>query len=293
MQLLQLFIEHITNEKKYSPHTILAYQKDLEQFAEFLKETFAEEHLAEVTYTMIRSWIIHLKSNGIQNKSINRKISTLQLFYKHLIRLEKIDSSPLAKHRSLKVGKKEEIPFSQTEVEQVLNAFAKDDFISLRNHLIIAMLYATGMRRAELVGLQEKDIDYANEQLKVLGKRNKERIIPLLPSVVEQVKYYVEQKKEITDNTALFVDKAGFSIKPHTVYKAVRDAFEIASTKLKKSPHILRHSFATHLLNNGANLMDVKSLLGHASLASTQVYTHNSIAKLKLAHKTAHPRSKK
>jgi integrase/recombinase XerC len=291
MNAFDIFIEHITNEKKYSPHTVLAYQNDLLQFSTFIEETYDEEDLKDVSYQFIRNWIIQLKETGLENQSINRKISTLQLFYKHLLKLEEIEVSPLAKHRSLKVGKGEEIPFSTKEIEEVLATF-KADFSGNRNRLVIELLYATGMRRAELVSLKESSIDFSNQQIKVLGKRNKERIIPLLPSIIIRIKAYLVEKKEFSNSLSLLVKNSGIPIDDNFVYKVVKQAFEKASTKLKKSPHILRHSFATHLLNNGANLAEVKELLGHASLASTQVYTHNSIAKLKASYKAAHPRNK-
>lgn len=290
MNAFDIFIDYITGEKKYSPHTIIAYQNDLLQFVDFIEETYEEDDLKKVNYQFIRNWIIHLKELGLNNKSINRKISTLQLFYKHLLKLEEIKVSPLAKHRSLKVGKREEIPFSTKEIEEVLATF-EDDFSSVRNKLLIELLYTTGMRRAELVGLKDTSINLSSQQIKVLGKRNKERIIPLLPKIVKSIEAYLIEKKQLSNSTNLLVKDSGEAIDDAFVYKTVKQAFEKASTKLKKSPHILRHSFATHLLNNGANLAEVKELLGHASLASTQVYTHNSIAKLKASYKAAHPRN--
>lgn len=290
MNAFDIFIDYITGEKKYSPHTIIAYQNDLLQFADFIEVTYEEDDLKKVNYQFIRNWIVHLKESGLENKSINRKISTLQLFYKHLLKIEEIEVSPLAKHRSLKVGKKEEIPFSIKEIEEVLATF-EDDFSSIRNKLIIELLYTTGMRRAELVGLKDSSVHFSNQQIKVLGKRNNERIIPLLPNISNSIEVYLVEKKQLSKAESLLVKDSGEPIDDNFVYRVVNQAFQKASTKLKKSPHILRHSFATHLLNNGANLAEVKELLGHASLASTQVYTHNSIAKLKASYKSAHPRN--
>ena len=292
MDLITSFIDYIESEKKYSKHTILAYQKDVLQFKSFVENVFDETNLADVKYTFIRNWIIYLKEKGLENNSINRKISTLQLFYKHLLKSNVIEVSPLVKHKSLKAGKKEEIPFSVSEIEKVLGLFG-DDFASIRDKLIIELLYSTGMRRAELVGLTENSFNQENLQLKILGKRNKERIVPLLPKVVSLIEKYLKLKKNLSaTSVSFFVKDSGEPISDNFVYQVVNKAFANASTKLKKSPHILRHSFATHLLNNGANLAEVKDLLGHASLASTQVYTHNSIAKLKASHQTAHPRNK-
>ncbi|GGE21211.1 tyrosine-type recombinase/integrase [Psychroflexus salis] len=292
MDLITSFIDYIESEKKYSKHTILAYQKDVLQFKSFVENVFDETNLADVKYTFIRNWIIYLKEKGLENNSINRKISTLQLFYKHLLKSNVIEVSPLVKHKSLKAGKKEEIPFSVSEIEKVLGLFG-DDFASIRDKLIIELLYSTGMRRAELVGLTENSFNQENLQLKILGKRNKERIVPLLPKVVSLIEKYLKLKKNFSvTSVSFFVKDSGEPISDNFVYQVVNKAFANASTKLKKSPHILRHSFATHLLNNGANLAEVKDLLGHTSLASTQVYTHNSIAKLKASHQTAHPRNK-
>ncbi len=292
MELINLFLDYIETEKKYAIHTVTAYKNDITQFKNYLTEEYEESKLEKVNYTLIRSWIIHLKELGLDNKSINRKISTLQLFYRFLLRSEVIDVSPLVKHKSLKVGKKEEIPFSEAEIEKVLSLF-EDDFSSKRDKLIVELLYSTGMRRAELVSLKENSINLQRQELRVLGKRNKERIIPLLPSIIKSIEEYLSLKVEFQeDSTYLLIKDDGKAISDHYVYQVVNKAFSKASTKLKKSPHILRHSFATHLLNNGANLAEVKDLLGHASLASTQVYTHNSIAKLKASHQKSHPRNK-
>lgn len=290
MKIVDAFMEYISSEKQYSPHTLVAYQNDLLQFTEFVEETYEEEDLTQVHYPYIRDWIVQLKELGLSNKSINRKISTLQLFYRYLLKLNEIEVSPLAKHRSLKSGKREEIPFSEKEIEEVLGGFDQD-FSSIRNALMIELLYATGIRRAELAGLQDASVDLEASQLSVVGKRNKERIIPLLPSLHAKIKNYLEKKQQLSDSPFFFIKDSGKPITADFVYYVVTKAFENSSTKQKKSPHILRHSFATHLLNNGANLAEIKDLLGHASLASTQVYTHNSIAKLKSAYKAAHPRS--
>ena len=218
-------------------------------------------------------------------------------YYKFLIKVGKIETNPLAKHKALKTSKKIQVPFSEAEIEMVINELNEaSDFEGMRNRLIIELFYATGIRRIELVNLQLNDIDIPNRTLKVLGKRNKERLIPLIPSVIDSLKNYLEARKtleKITDESHLFLTKKGVKIYETLVYRIINDYFSKASSKVKRSPHIIRHSFATHLLNQGANLNAVKELLGHSSLAATQIYTHNSIAELKKVYQNTHPRSKK
>lgn len=291
MNLFQSFVEYITGEKKYTFHTIVAYENDLKQFFDHIEFDFEDDDIKKVDYTSIRNWIVQLKECGLENKSINRKISSLQLFFKYLLKIDEIEVSPLLKHRSLKVGKKEEIPFSIKEIEVVLSSF-ENDFSSQRDALIIELLYATGMRRGELVTLKDNSFDFYNQNLKVLGKKNKERLIPLFENVIQKIKAYMDVKQGLAKTDNFFIDDLGKPIVSSYVYKTVHNSFLKVSSKLKCSPHLLRHSFATHMLNNGANLSEVKELLGHASLASTQVYTHNSIAKLKSIHAKTHPRNK-
>jgi len=289
------FIDYLQFEKKYSQHTILAYQRDLERFQEFNTHEFDSVDLADVNYSQIRSWIIHLSESGISNRSINRKISSLNSYYKFLLKVESIVLNPLAKHKALKTSKKVEIPFSESEVAAVLDDLNFDQtFEGLRDKLIIELFYTTGIRRIELVQLKMEDVDLSNKTLKVLGKRNKERLLPLLESVLKSIKTYLSKRLELekTGNIeVLFLTKKGDKIYETLVYRIINEYFSKASTKVKRSPHILRHSFATHLLNQGANLNAVKELLGHSSLAATQVYTHNSIAELKKVHAKSHPRN--
>lgn len=290
------FIDYLALEKKYSKHTVNAYQKDLETFQEFNQVNFSEKNISNANYSQIRSWIIHLVDSGISNRSINRKISALNSYYKFLLKVESIKVNPLAKHKALKTSKKIQIPFSENEVNIVLKDFNFDDsFEGVRDKLIIELFYSTGIRRIELVNLKLKDIDASNKTLKVLGKRNKERFLPLLDSVLETINNYIVKRnslKKINDNKVLFLTKKGDKIYETLVYRIINEYFSKASTKVKKSPHILRHSFATHLLNQGANLNAVKELLGHSSLAATQVYTHNSISELKKIYAKSHPRNK-
>ncbi|MAY21588.1 MAG: integrase [Flavobacteriaceae bacterium] len=289
------FTDYLHLEKKYSPHTVTAYQKDLESFWKFASENYEYTSLEKVHYSVIRSWIVSLVDAGISNRSINRKISSLKTYYKFLLKIERITENPLAKHKSLKVSKKIQVPFSEKEVNKVIELLSEaEGFEGLRNKLIVELFYATGMRRAELVNLQLTNISFGHKTIKVLGKRNKERIIPLLPSTLQTLKQYLEVRNQleiIQDATYLLLSKKGVKIYETLVYRIINSYFSIASEKVKKSPHILRHSFATHLLNEGADLNAVKELLGHASLASTQVYTHNSVAQLKQVYQNTHPRT--
>jgi integrase/recombinase XerC len=290
------FIDYLLLEKKYSLHTVNAYRRDLDTFQKFNEDRFKENNINQVNYSQIRSWIIQLVDSGISNRSINRKISSLNSYYKFLLKVEAIKVNPLAKHKALKTSKKIQIPFSEKEVVTVLDRFNFDDsFEGIRDKLIIELFYSTGIRRIELVQLKLKDADVSNKTLKVLGKRNKERFLPLLDSVLKTLETYISKRntlKNINDKDTLFLTKKGDKIYETLVYRIINDYFSKASTKVKKSPHILRHSFATHLLNQGADLNAVKELLGHSSLAATQVYTHNSIAELKKVYAKSHPRNK-
>ena len=291
------FTDYLLLEKNYSALTVKAYQTDLENFSEFILKQYDSNTINDVNYSQIRSWIVNLVEDGITNRTINRKVSSLNSYYKFLLKTESIIINPLVKHKALKTNKKVQIPFSEDELKTVISDLEKEtDFKGLRNRLIVELFYATGIRRIELVQIKLSHIDLANKTLKVLGKRNKERFIPLISSVVETAKEYLLIRNEletIQDEQYLFLTKKGLKIYETLVYRIINDYFSKASSKVKRSPHILRHSFATHLLNQGANLNAVKELLGHSSLAATQVYTHNSIAELKKVYSNAHPRSKK
>ncbi len=296
MVLLQQFKDYLLLEKKYALLTIKNYERDLIQFFNYLDIKATEFELQIIDYGSIRSWIVILIEEGISNRTVNRKIASLKAFFKFLVKVQIIESSPLLLHKMLKEPKKAQVPFSINEIENVLDQYYNhDDFESIRNYLIILLLYTTGIRRSELINLKEIDIDFENNTLKVLGKRNKERYVPLLNSVKEVLINYLELKSKrypSYSNEYVFITKKGVKVYETLVYRVVNSYFSKASSKLKKSPHILRHSFATHLLNEGADLNSVKDLLGHSSLASTQVYTHNSIAELKKVYRGAHPRSK-
>lgn len=294
--LLDAFIDYLSLEKKYAVHTVKAYKRDIETFQEFLQQEYETSQLKDVNYSQIRSWIVKLVEEKISNRSINRKISSLNSFYKFLLKIEEITINPLAKHKALKVSKKVQIPFSEKEIDKALSDFNFDNtFEGVRDKLIIELFYSTGIRRIELVKLQLSDIDFSKRNIKVLGKRNKERYMPLLDSVIKTIEEYLILREDFVGNSKskrLFLTKKGGEIYETLVYRVINNYFSKASTKVKKSPHILRHSFATHLLNQGADLNAVKELLGHASLAATQIYTHNSIAELKKVYAKSHPRNK-
>ncbi len=291
------FIDYLLLEKNYSKLTVKAYQNDLTSFLEFNTDHFEQVNIDKANYSQIRSWIVSMVEKEISNRSINRKVSALNSYYKFLVKVGDIQSNPLAKHKALKTSKKIQIPFSETEIASVLDELNfENDFEGIRDKLIIELFYSTGIRRIELVELKLSSLDLNNKTLKVLGKRNKERYVPLLESVIQTIKKYLIVRNEleiIKEKEKLFLTKKGVKIYETLVYRIINQYFSLASSKVKKSPHILRHSFATHLLNQGADLNAVKELLGHSSLAATQVYTHNSIAELKKVYLNAHPRSKK
>ena len=289
------FIQYLSYEKKYSEHTTNAYDQDLNAFKKFCTTKYGAQELAEINYAQIRSWIVELVNSDISNRSINRKISSLKTYYKFLIKTKQLKESPLVNHKALKTSKRVLVPFTKEEIALVLqNLEQDDDFESTRNKLIVELLYSTGMRRAELVGLEVSAINLSSGTVKVLGKRNKERYIPLLNSVQQTLVKYIALRKEInTVSNFLLITKKGNKVYPNLVYRIINDYFSAVSSKVKKSPHVIRHSFATHLLNEGADMNSVKELLGHSSLASTQVYTHNSLSELKRVYRKSHPRSTK
>lgn len=251
----------------------------------------------EMSYPAIRSWIVSLVEKGDSNRTVNRKVASIKAYYRFLQTVGKIVTNPLSNHKALKTSKKAQVPFSLSEMDQVLTEIEySEDFSGLRDHLIVHLLYATGIRRAELINLKLSDVDLHNNRIKVLGKRNKERIVPLLAPTIDLIGRYLEARtglETINDMDCFFLLDSGNKLYETFVYRMINKYLSKVSIKVKRSPHILRHTFATHLLNNGADLNSVKELLGHSSLASTQVYTHTSIAELKKVHATAHPRSKK
>ena len=293
----EAFKEYLQLEKKYSPHTVLAYCSDIVSFATFNSLYFDQYEIDQANYSQIRSWIVSLVDANVSNVSVNRKIASLKAYYKFLLKTKQIEASPLLKHSALKTPKKIQIPFSEKEVDAVLMFMQNPvGFEAVRDKLIVDLLYTTGMRRTELIHLKLANVNFGASTIKVLGKRNKERIIPILPVINCQFESYLKERtglENVIDEEYFFLSKKGLKINESFVYRLINSYFSTVKKKVKKSPHILRHTFATHLLNNGADLNSVKELLGHSSLASTQVYTHNSLTELKKVYKQAHPRNQK
>ena len=291
----QDFIDYLALEKNYSKHTVAAYLKDLTFFANYLLEDYETKDISQVSYPMIRSWIVLLVGQGKSNRTVNRKMSSLKAYFKFLLKTKQIEVDPMVKHRALKTSSKVQVPFSIEEINEVMRLLEQQEgFEGARDHFMVSLFYATGMRRAELVDLRLEDFDWSMGVVKVRGKRQKERLIPLLQSLEPLYQNYIAERRKlqsIIDAPYLLLLQKGVKIYPELVYRLINNYFSKVSKKIKRSPHILRHSFATHLLDEGADLNAVKELLGHASLSSTQVYTHNSIAKLKQAHARAHPRN--
>tara|TARA_B100001113_G_C21041910_1_gene592736 strand:+ start:216 stop:1106 length:891 start_codon:yes stop_codon:yes gene_type:complete len=290
------FLDYLKFEKKYSQKTIIAYKNDLKSFQLFNHNKFEQKDIKQVNYSQIRTWVVKLVADKISNGTINRKISSLNSYYKFLLKTGDIKINPLNEHKALKTKSTIQLPFSETEITNVLNPSNFDkSFEGYRDFLILELLYTTGMRRQELIDLKIQNIDYSNKRIKVLGKRNKERYIPLISSTIESIDTYLKYRDELKNlkgNDKLFLTSKGKRIYDNLVYRITKKYFSGFSSKSKKSPHILRHSFATHLLNNGADLNSVKDLLGHTSLAATQVYTDRSIEEIKKVFKKTHPRNK-
>lgn len=294
-QPIQNFLDFLKFQKRYSQHTIVSYRNDLESFFAFLHQHYGNIDLIEIKATYIRSWLVELKQHGLESKSINRKISTLKSFFKYQLRQELITVSPMSTIISPKISKR--LPqFVEKEAITLLFEHVQfpDDWHGKTQRLLIQLFYNTGMRQAELVGLKETHIDKTNNSLKVLGKGSKERIIPVSDKLMHDVQNYMADKRKNFaefDKMFLLVSAGGNKLYPKYVYNTVKKYLSLVTTIDKKSPHVLRHTFATHLMNGGANLNAVKELLGHSSLAATQVYTHNTIEKLKDIHKKSHPKA--
>ena len=289
---LHSFFDYLTYEKKYSIHTITSYKNDLHQFIEFINPEKEEFPAVEINYQHIRAWVADLIKHKISARSVNRKLSSLKSFFKYLQRLKIIEINPLSKISGPKTPKR--LPVFIDE-NQMVNLFSdvkfEEGFNGQRDQLILDLLYQTGIRRSELTHLKESDIDLFNSTIKVLGKRNKERIIPISLPLKRNLESYLKVKEELNlSNMMLLVSEKGNTLSEQAVYKSVKKYLAQITTIQKKSPHVLRHTFATHLLNNGADINAVKDLLGHANLSATQVYTHNTIDKLKKSYKQAHPR---
>jgi integrase/recombinase XerC len=297
MSKFSAYINYLSLEKKYSKHTVVAYINDLDAFLFYFKTEFNSELINACNYAQIRSWIVVLVDRGLSNRSVNRKLASLKSYYNFLLLTNQIKVSPLLKHKALKTAKKLQVPFSVNEMDSVLvNGAFDESFEGFRDKFMIELFYATGIRKAELIGLSVTDIDFDAKTIKVLGKRNKERVIPLSSSLMGVAKHYLIAREEVflsVNFDYLFLTVKGGKIYNSLVYRVINSYFSVASTKLKKSPHVLRHTFATHLINEGADLNSVKELLGHTSLAATQIYIHNSMAKLKEVYANSHPRNMK
>ncbi len=287
------FITYLNLQKRASPLTSASYQRDLLEFSVLLEAENGDLSLSEITYQHIRGFIAQLMAKGLSPRSVNRKLSTLKSFFKYLIKNQIVESNPAQKIQGPKTPKKLPVFIDEHQTEKIFSAFKfKEGFDGLRDRLLIDILYQTGIRRAELLGLKEEDADIFNLQLKVLGKRNKERVIPFSLQLKRNLHEYLSVKKELNLlNPYLLVTLKNKQINVSYITKIVNEVLSAVTTNKKRSPHVLRHTFATHLLNNGADINAVKELLGHASLAATQIYTHNTIEKLKQTYKQAHPRS--
>jgi integrase/recombinase XerC len=290
---LSNFYDYLSKEKNYSSNTVIAYKKDVETFQDFCNLKFELNNLLKVTYPIIREWIIDLSEKELSPLTINRKISSLSKYYDFLIKINELKSSPLKNHKRLKVQKKLIIPFSEDEVLKVVDVFSKN-FEGKRNLLIVDMLYSTGVRRDELINIKLNDVLLDENLVKVLGKRNKERLVPLVLNLKSRINDYLKFRNEIKSSSSnFFITTKGKKIGPSLVYRVVKNYFSKVSTKVKTSPHVLRHSFATHMLNNGADINSIKEIMGHSSLASTQIYTKIKLPKIINDYKKNHPRERK
>jgi integrase/recombinase XerC len=291
---VQSFLNYIEYERRYSKHTIESYANDLEQFGLYLKSEYDKDETELASHLEIRSWIVQMMEHKISPRSINRKLSTLKSFFKFLMRKGVVKKSPLSKVLAPKTSKRLPVFVEKAGIERLLTDIEfPEGFVGVRDKMIVDLLYNTGMRRSELNNLKETDIDSYNSQIKVLGKGNKERIIPIQPQLRAAIREYIDLKNQniAMPSVYLFVNHEGKLLNPSHIYQIVKKYLNLITTIDKKSPHVLRHTFATHLMNNGADINAVKELLGHASLAATQVYTHNTIDKLKNIYKQAHPKA--
>ncbi len=293
--MVESFLKYIRFEKRYSPKTVISYQTDLSQFEQYLLKEFESTPVQEANFGLVRSWIVSLVESKLDSRSINRKIACLRSFYKFLMRQEIITKDPMMKIKILKTKKK--LPHfinEQDSIKLLDNLSFPEGHKGIRDQLILELLYGTGIRLAELIALKDSDINMRASTVRVLGKRNKERIIPFSSSLVSKIKEYIRQRnKEVIkkDHSYLLVTDTGGQLYPMMVNRIVKKYMKLFTTVEKKSPHVLRHSYATHLLNKGAEINAVKDLLGHSSLAATQVYTHNSMEKLKKVFDQAHPKA--
>jgi len=296
--MLNSFLDYLRYEKRYSSLTVLAYQTDLEQFQDFLSAEFNDTSIQKASYQQIRAWVVSLTIKQTKASSLKRKVSALKSFYKYLLKKQIIKDNPANKIVTPKMQERLPKYIEQDNINQLLDQtkeqFFSEDYKGKQEKLIIEMLYQTGMRRAELINLQWKDVDFHQQQIKITGKGNKQRIVPSSVYLLNQLQTFRQEQKDFFSNDVhdyVFLTEQQQPLYPNYVYRIVKHYMNFCTTATKKSPHVLRHSFATHLSNNGAKLNDIKELLGHASLASTQVYTHNTIEQLKEIYKNAHPKA--
>ncbi|MFZ6023562.1 MAG: tyrosine-type recombinase/integrase [Bacteroidota bacterium] len=292
--VIQPFLDHLRFEKRYSQHTLISYQTDLEQFFAYLASQFNSPDVPAITAMFIRSWLAEMKEEGLESRSLNRKISSLKSFFKFQLKNGVIQQSPMTTIVSPKLNKRLPAFVEEKDMKTLLDYVEfTDDWKGRTEKLVLQLFYSTGMRLSELIGLKESQVDDSLKQIKVLGKGNKERLIPVSPELLQLLKTYAREKpvQQEEKDPKLFLTEKGKPLQPRQVYGFVKQHLASVTTIQKKSPHILRHSFATHLMNNGADLNAVKELLGHSSLAATQVYTHNTIEKLKEVFKKAHPKA--
>lgn len=288
------FIDYIANEKRYSSHTLKAYKKDLELFTTYLNDEFEFDNPVKANQEMIRSWIVYMIDQGLSGSSVNRKISTLNSYYNYLIRISVLSENPARHIVSVKTPQRLPVYFNEEQLNEFIDSnLEAHDFAKLRNMLVVELLYSTGMRRSELVTLTISSIDFSNSTIKVLGKRNKQRIIPLSQKQIKSISSYIAEKEKQFGNLNdyLIVTDKGEMAYPKLIYRIINNELSGLTGSIK-SPHVLRHSFATHMLNNGADLNTIKEFLGHANLTATQIYTHNTIEQLKKVYSKAHPRAK-
>ncbi len=287
------FIQHLRFEKRYSPHTLTAYQKDIGQFQLYLSAEYGITDIQSVTHFHIRGWLAKLKGEEYTARSLNRKLSSLNVFYKYLQKIGNINKNPIRKLNAQRLPERLPTAVREAEAEHLLEEVQYGEgFSGATERLICELLYCTGMRRNELLQLKENDIEWGLKQIRVLGKGNKERLVPVSVALLDTLRDYIQEKRklDVYDGTALLNMESGKPLYAMYVYRVVQKYMMQSTTLKKKSPHVLRHSFATHLLNNGANIQAIKDLLGHSSLAATQIYTHTNIEKLKEIHKNNHPR---
>lgn len=289
--LVEQFIGYIQAEKRFSALTVEAYQRDMLQFADYMKKEFGIEDLTQVKTTMVKSYIVHMKGEGLENRSINRKLSTLRTFYKYCLRENLVEKSPMTGVKALKQPNVLVKFVTETDINKV--SFGEEtDFPTCRDRLLFELLYQTGMRQAELRGVKDGDVDKMGMTLKIHGKRNKDRLVPLSIQMVKMIGQYQSLRDSTFPDKAdrLLLNDKGEAMTPSFVYNKVHQMLECVTTLKQKSPHVLRHTFATHLLDEGASLVAIQKLLGHENLATTQIYAHNTIEQLKRIHKQAHPK---